>query len=86
MFSAQQQLDRIRKIAKRPRRCFRPVVMAVLLIAITSNPSAAADGNAALVVSLVSAAPSGEDHDGKSVWVDLITTEPKHDGHGGFNF
>lgn len=51
--------------------------MAVLMVTLLSNPGAAANDNAALVVSPISAAPSGKVHNGKLVWADLITTEPK---------
>jgi len=77
MFSAQQEFDRIRKITELPRRCLRPFVMAVLMTIFMSNAGAAADDNAALVVSPISAVPSSEVHNGKLVWVDLITTDPR---------
>jgi predicted enzyme related to lactoylglutathione lyase len=77
MFCVRQRFDCVREIAELRRRCFRPLVMAVLLITIISNPGVAADGDTPLVVSPISSTPSGEVHHGKLVWVDLITTEPK---------
>ena len=77
MFSAQQEFDRIRKITELPRRCLRQFVMAVLMTIFMSNAGAAADDNAALVVSPISAVPSSEVHNGKLVWVDLITPDPR---------
>ena len=77
MFSVQQKFNYITKLIELPRRGLRPFVMAVLMVTLISNPGAAADGDASLVVSPISAAPSGEIHNGKLVWVDLITTEPK---------
>jgi len=77
MFSVQQMFDRTTKFLELPRRCLRPFVMAVLMITLISNPGVAADGDTPLAVSPISASPSGEVHNGKLVWVDLITTEPK---------
>jgi predicted enzyme related to lactoylglutathione lyase len=77
MFCVRQRFDCVRKTAELRRRCLRPLVMAVLMITIISNPGVAADGDTPLVVSPISSAPSGEVHNGKLVWVDLITTEPK---------
>ena len=77
MFSVLQENNRITEILQLPRRCLRPLVMAVLMITLISNPGVAADGDTPLVVSPISATPSGEVHNGKLVWVDLITTEPK---------
>ncbi len=64
------------KIAQLPRLYLRPTVISVLMIVFISNPGAAADGDATLIVSPSSAAPSDEDHDGILIWVELITTEP----------
>ena len=77
MFNVQQQFARLREISEPSRSCLVPIVMAVLVITFISNPSVAADGDGALVVSPISAAPSGEVHNGKLVWVDLITTDPQ---------
>ncbi len=77
MFSDQHQNALLEKFIELPRRCLRLIVMAVLAIAFMSNPSGASGGDAALIVSPISAAPGGEIHHGKLVWVDLITTDPK---------
>ncbi len=77
MFNEQQQFARLMEISEPSRWCLVPIVMAVLVIAFISNPTGATDDNAALVVSPISAVPSGEIHNGKLVWVDLITTDPK---------
>jgi predicted enzyme related to lactoylglutathione lyase len=77
MFSAQRQYARLVKFAELLRRYQRTAVIAVLMIVVISSPAAAADGDAALIVSPISAAPSGEIHNGKLVWVDLITTDPQ---------
>jgi predicted enzyme related to lactoylglutathione lyase len=77
MVCVHQRIDRVREIAELPRRLLRMILMAFLTITLLSNPGVAADGDAALIVSPISATPSGEIHNGKLVWVDLITTEPK---------
>jgi len=59
-----------------PRRRLLLSVIAVLVIAFMSHASSASGGDAALIVSPVTAAPSAEIHNGKLVWADLITTDP----------
>ena len=60
MFKMQQQL----------------LVMAVLMATLVTNPCTAAQSDEALIASPVSPTPSGEVHNGKLVWVDLVTTDP----------
>jgi predicted enzyme related to lactoylglutathione lyase len=77
MFCVHQRIDRVRELAELSRQCLRLFVMPVIIITLISNPGVAADGDTSLIVSPISSARSGEVHNGKLVWVDLITTEPK---------
>lgn len=56
------------------RAAFAASVIAFAGIAL---PSMAAADDSGLIVSPISASPSGEIHNGKLVWVDLITTDPQ---------
>jgi predicted enzyme related to lactoylglutathione lyase len=49
----------------------------VVVMASTAIPNIAGASDGALIVSPISASPSGEIHNGKLVWVDLITTDTK---------
>ena len=51
-------------------------MLAIAMTALVTNTGTAADNNEALVASPVSPTPSGEIHNGKLVWVDLVTTDP----------
>lgn len=75
MLSVQRQYARLVKIAELPRQFLRPTIIAILMIVFISGPAAAVDDDAAHIVSPISAAPSGEIHNGKLVWVDLVTTD-----------
>lgn len=55
----------------------RAIVVAISLTVCVGTSGLAAAGDEALIVSRILAVPSGELHNGKLVWVDLITTEPK---------
>ena len=48
--------------------------MAVL---VTTGTDAAAESEEPLIVSPISSVPGGETHNGKLVWVDLVTTDPR---------
>lgn len=54
----------------------RLVLMAVLMTTFITNPRTVAASDDALVASPISPTPSGEIHNGKLVWVDLVTTDP----------
>jgi predicted enzyme related to lactoylglutathione lyase len=53
-----------------------PSIMAILLMVLLTNPSTVAASDEALIASPISPTPSGEVHNGKLVWVDLVTTDP----------
>jgi predicted enzyme related to lactoylglutathione lyase len=48
-----------------------------IIIAGIAMPSMGAADDSGLIVSPISASPSGEIHNGKLVWVDLVTTDPQ---------
>jgi predicted enzyme related to lactoylglutathione lyase len=50
------------------------IVMAALVM---TGARSSADGDGSLIVSPISPVPSGEVHNGKLVWVDLVTTDPQ---------
>ena len=57
--------------------CRRTVLLPALAIVFVANTSDAAQGDEPLIASPVSAMPTDEVHDGKLVWVDLVTTDPQ---------
>jgi len=59
------------------RHRWQAIVMAISIAVVGAmSGTASADGEA-LIVSPISAAPSNEVHNGKLVWVDLVTTDPQ---------
>ena len=56
---------------------WQAIVMAISIAAGVAMPGAASADGEALIVSPISAVPSNEVHNGKLVWVDLITTDPQ---------
>ncbi len=49
----------------------------LLMLGLVGSYTAATADDAALIVSPISAVPSNEIHNGKLVWVDLVTTDPQ---------
>jgi len=74
MSSVQTQPDRLRQATDLLRWCLQLIVMTVL---VTTSTIAAAKSDEPLIVSPISPVPSGEIHNGKLVWVDLVTTDPQ---------
>jgi predicted enzyme related to lactoylglutathione lyase len=64
-------------IRTRCRDCCVAFAATVIAVASVALPGAADAGEGGLIVSPISTTPSGEIHNGKLVWVDLITTDPE---------